>query len=234
VNVPPTTPDDLTHPWDITPTEAIALQKRLASQVIRTNTFDPDSLHTVAGIDVSLKDQGQAAIVVLSLPDLTVVDRAAFSAPITFPYVPGLLSFRETPLVLAALKLLKTPPDLLMVDGQGIAHPRRFGIACHVGLLANIPSIGVGKSVLTGRYENLGDTPGDQSPLTHRGETIGIALRAKLRTNPLIISIGHKIDLETAVAQVQRCLRGYRLPEPTRQAHNYAALAESAPNLTLF
>jgi deoxyribonuclease V len=217
------------HPWDLTPEEAIALQSRLRERVQTTNGFAPDAIKSVAGIDVSLKGEGQAAVVVLSYPDLKPLDRAVATARLTFPYVPGLLSFRESPLVLAALERLRVEPDLLMVDGQGYAHPRRFGIACHLGLLTDKPAIGCAKSVLVGRYENLGENPGDQAPLIHRGETVGVALRTKPRTNPLIVSIGHRIDLPTAVGFVQACLRGYRLPEPTRAAHQFAGSADLSP-----
>lgn len=218
------------HNWDLTPEEAVALQKQLAAQVEPTNGFDPDRVRFVAGIDASYRPpkEGEtdgtsyAAVVVLSFPELEIVDKATATAPTTFPYVPGLLSFRETPPVLQALAKLTVKPDLLMLDGQGIAHPRRFGIACHVGVLTDTPSIGVAKSVLTGHYEDLGDQPSDMSPLIYRGETIGMALRSKLRTNALILSPGHKIDLPTTVQMVQACLRGYRLPETTRQAHNLA------------
>lgn len=213
------------HSWDLTPEEAIALQRELAARIQTTNGFDPTAIKSIGGIDVSLKGEGQAAVVVLSYPDLEPLDQAVATAKLGFPYVPGLLSFRESPLVLAALEKLRVLPDLLMIDGQGYAHPRRFGIACHLGLLTDRPAIGVAKSVLVGRYEELGADAGEQSPLVHRGETVGVALRSKPRTNPLIVSIGHKIDLPTAVGFVQSCLRGYRLPEPTRQAHNHAGSA---------
>lgn len=215
------------HDWNLTPEDAIALQKTLANRVVTQTDFDVKTVQTVAGIDVSLQGEGQAAIAVVRLSDLTVIEEVTAGAKITFPYVPGLLSFRESPLVLAALNKLQTRPDVLMVDGQGRAHPRRFGIACHLGLWTGIPSLGVAKSVLCGRFENLGEEPGSQAPLVHRGETIGMALRSKVRTNPLIISVGHRMDLETAVGLVQRCLRKYRLPEPTRAAHNAAGRAPS-------
>lgn len=231
--------EDAPLAWqDVTPAEAIALQKRLATRVRTANGFDPAALRTVAGIDVSVKRpwpptdktdaapaSGKAAVVILSYPQMEILDKATASAEITFPYIPGLLSFRETPLVMAALEKLSVAPDLLMVDGQGFAHPRRFGIACHLGVLTDKPALGVAKSILTGKYENLGEESGDSAPLIHRGETVGMAYRSKKRTNPLILSIGHKIDLPTAVSIVQTCLRGYRLPEPTRQAHQVAGEA---------
>lgn len=210
--------------------EAVSLQRQLAGQVDETDGFDPETVRTVGGIDVSLKEGGQAAVAVLSLPDLTVVEQVVASAPITFPYVPGLLSFREAPLILTALQHLRSLPDLLMVDGQGRAHPRRFGIACHIGVLTGLPSIGVAKSVLAGKYSDLGDEAGDTAPLLHRGETIGMALRNRVRTNPLIISVGHRVSLPTAVAMVRQCSKGYRLPEPTRAAHRIAGTAAATPD----
>jgi deoxyribonuclease V len=215
--------------WDLTPAEAVALQKEMAARVETTNGFDPAAIRTVAGVDASYRDEGTAAVVVLSYPDLTPIEEATANQRATFPYVPGLLSFRESPLALAAIEKLSALPDLLMVDGQGIAHPRRFGIASHLGLLLDRPAIGVAKSILTGRFENLGESAGDTAPLVHRGQVIGMALRSKPRTNPLIVSIGHRIDLETAVALVVGCLRGYRLPEPTRRAHNLAAGQSQVP-----
>lgn len=211
-----------THRWDLTPEEAVTLQRELAARVQTTDGFDPAALTNVAGIDVSLAGAGQAAVIVLSWPNLEVLDQAVASAPLTFPYVPGLLSFRESPLVLAALEKLTVRPNLLLVDGQGYAHPRRFGIACHLGVLLDLPAIGVAKSVLCGRYdaEALGDAPGDGAPLVHRNEIIGRAVRTKARTNPLIVSVGHKIALDTAANLVLSAVRGYRLPEPTRQAHH--------------
>jgi len=218
------------HSWDVTVEEAMAIQSRLRPLVQKTNSFQPGEIKSVAGIDVSLKDEGQAAAVVLSFPELELLDRVVATRKLDFPYVPGYLSFREAPLVLEAIERLKVQPDLLMVDGQGYAHPRRFGIACHLGVFLDKPSIGCAKSVLTGHYDELGLNPGDQQPLTNRGEVIGMAVRTKLRTNPLIISIGHKIDLATAVDFVQKCLRGYRLPETTRAAHNFAGSAEAFPS----
>ncbi|HVK06692.1 MAG TPA: deoxyribonuclease V [Armatimonadaceae bacterium] len=218
-----------THRWDLTQTEAVALQKQLAGQVVRTLDFDPTAIRTVAGVDCSLRGEGQAAIVVLSWPDLAPVETAVATAPLAFPYVPGLLSFRETPLVLAALARLETAPDLLMIDGQGLIHPRRFGIACHVGVLTGIPSIGVAKSPFVGKNEEPGPEPGDWSPVVDRGEVIGAALRTRARVKPLYVSLGHRIDLPTALEFVTRATRGYRLPETTRAAHNLAGGADPEP-----
>jgi len=207
------------HPWDLTAAEAIALQLQLAAQVQRTNGFVPDQLRTVAGVDVSYTDISRAAVVLLSYPDLQLLDQATAVRATAFPYIPGLLSFRELPAALDALAKLRVPPDLLIADGQGIAHPRRFGVASHLGVLTGIPTIGCAKSRLTGRYVDPGPLPGDASPLlAGQDEVIGTVVRSKLRTRPLFISIGHKIDLTTALSLVLRCLRGYRLPEPTRLA----------------
>ena len=216
-------PADLHH-WTLDPAEARRLQAALREQLRLTWNGRPVS--TVAGIDVSLRgEQARAAIVVLSYPDLEVLEAVTAEAPLVFPYVPGLLSFREGPAILAAWAMLQTPPDLLMFDGQGIAHPRGIGIASHMGLWLNRPSIGVAKSRLCGRHEESGPEPGNQAPLLSRGEparVIGAVLRTKRRSNPLYISPGHLIDVPYAVEFVQRCVTRYRLPEPTRRAHEAA------------
>lgn len=217
------------HSWDVTVEEAAEIQKKLRPLVQTTNAVEIDKLKTVAGVDISLKDEGQAAVVVLSFPELEIVDRVIGTRKVTFPYVPGFLSFRETPLLLAALEKLKVQPDLLMLDGQGYAHPRRFGIACHIGVILDIPTIGCAKSVLVGHYKEPGPERGDQSPLVDRGETVGVALRTKPKTKPMIISIGNKIDLTTAVDLVLRCGRGYRLPETTRLADKFSRAPDATP-----
>ena len=206
------------HTWDVSPEEAVAIQQRLRAHVRPTNSFTLESLRTVAGVDAAYREGGRAAVVVLSYPDMRPLEEVVASRETVFPYVPGLLSFREAPAVLDALAKLRTRPDLLIFDGQGYAHPRRLGLAAHLGVYLDMPSIGCAKSRLIGRYDEPGPNPGDRSPLVDRGEVIGAVLRTKPRTNPLFISIGHKIDLDTAVAVVLRCLRGYRLPEPTRLA----------------
>jgi deoxyribonuclease V len=213
------------HRWDVSPEEAVAIQQHLRERVGAGAPIALDQIHTIAGIDASYKDFARAAVVVLSFPDLERLDAAVAERESAFPYVPGLLSFREAPAVLDAIVKLRVRPDLLMCDGQGIAHPRRFGIASHLGVYLDLPSIGVAKSRLTGRYDEPGPNPGDRSPLTYRGELLGEVLRAKRHTNPLFISVGYRITLPTAVEFVERCLRGYRLPEPTRAAHNLAAAA---------
>lgn len=206
------------HAWNVTPEEAIALQIELAQRVSRSNSLSLSEIETIAGIDASYKDEGFAVIVVMTFPALEVIEQATATRESVFPYVPGLLSFREAPVVLDAYAKLTRKPDLLLCDGQGIAHPRRLGLASHLGVYLDMPSVGCAKSRLTGRYEEPGPQMGDRSPLTSRNETIGMVVRSKPRTNPLFVSIGNKIDLPTAVDVVLACLRGYRLPEPTRLA----------------
>ena len=211
------------HEWDLDPARARALQRELAGGVIREDRFE--SIETIAGLDLGFPrpDIGRAALVVLRLPALEVVDRRVVERPVSFPYVPGLLSFREAPVGLAAFAELERRPDLLMVDGQGLAHPRRFGIACHLGLLLDLPTIGCAKSILVGRGEAPGPERGDRAPLVDRGETVGVALRTRARVKPVYVSIGHRVSLETAIELTLRCGRGYRLPEPTRLANQAAS-----------
>jgi deoxyribonuclease V len=212
------------HDWDLSPEAAIALQQSLRQQVITTDQLG--EVHQVAGIDVGFEDAGattRAAVVVLSFPGLQIQEQAVARCPTTFPYIPGLLSFREVPAVLSALEKLKTQPDLLLCDGQGTAHPRRFGIACHLGLLTDIPAIGVAKSLLVGKHGELGDEKGAWVPLVHQRETIGAVLRTRPGTKPLYISPGHRISLNTAIAYVLACTTKYRLPETTRAAHKLAS-----------
>jgi deoxyribonuclease V len=215
------------HRWDVSPSEAMAIQRELRSQVLTTggNTFTTPK--TIAGVDASYRDktgEAKAAIVVLAFPELEVVEQVVTTRPISFPYVPGLLSFREAPVVLDAISSLRARPDLLMCDGQGYAHPRRLGLASHLGVYLDMPSIGCAKSRLIGSYDEPGSSKGSVSPLTDHGETIGMVLRSKTGTRPLFISIGHMIDLATAVLLVNQCLRGYRLPEPTRLADKLSKL----------
>jgi deoxyribonuclease V len=210
----------LTHAWNLSPTEAVKLQKELAASARCEDDLGP--VRTIAGVDVSMNrfsPDGFAAIVVLSVPEMTVIEVAGAKTRLAMPYIPGLLSFREIPLLLEAWKQLKTVPDLLMVDGQGIAHPRRLGIAAHLGVYLDIPAIGCAKSILVGRHEPLPPERGSRAPLIHHGETVGYAVRTKDKVNPVFVSCGHRVSQETAVRWVLECARGYRLPEPTRQAH---------------
>ena len=213
------------HDWNLTPAEAVQLQKQLAFEVVAEDCFDAP-VGTVAGIDLGYdakNDTSRAVVVVLKFPELELIESAEAILPIQFPYVPGLLSFRETPVAIKALEKLKTAPDLILCDGQGLAHPRRFGIACHIGLITNIPSIGVAKSLLIGKFENLGETRGSRSPLIHRGEQIGVVLRTKDKVQPLYVSVGHRISLETAIDYILQCAPKYRLPETTRLADKMAS-----------
>jgi len=212
------------HPWPATRAEAVALQVQLAPQVVLEGDPPEAGVHTVAGCDLAFLDRGRkaalarAAVVLLSYPDLQPIEQRVVVSPVTFPYVPGLLAFREVPCLLRAFERLERVPDLLLVDGQGYAHPRRFGIACHLGLLLNVPTIGVAKSRLTGRHEEPAPAAGARADLRDGGELIGVVLRSRERGRPLYISPGHRIGFGPAVEWVMRLCRGYRLPEPTRFA----------------
>jgi deoxyribonuclease V len=212
------------HDWCLTAEEAVTIQQALRSEIVTTDNLG--SVRYVAGVDVGFEVEGtvtRAAVAILQLEDLQLVDWAIARRPTTFPYIPGFLSFREVPAVLEALEKLTTPPDLLLCDGQGIAHPRRFGIACHLGLLSHLPSIGVAKSLLVGKHTEVPEERGAWVPLTHKGERVGAVLRTRPGTKPLYISSGHRISLETAIAYVMRCTTKYRLPETTRHAHRLAS-----------
>jgi deoxyribonuclease V len=210
------------HPWDLSAEEAIRVQKEMRQRLVLE--WDDRPVRTIGGGDVSIKpDTARAAIVVIRFPELTPVEAVTADAPLVFPYFPGLLSFREGPAVLAAWKRLENKPDLLMFDGQGIAHPRGDGIASHMGLWLERPTIGVAKSRLYGKHEEVGPRHGDHADLVDRnGTVIGTVLRSKERTNPLYISPGHLMDVRHATEFVLACLSGYRLPEPTRWAHKVA------------
>lgn len=211
------------HNWQLSPKEAIALQRKLAAR-IRLEPLGKREIRLIAGVDVSCMRGDPtltAGVVVWDKTTGMVVDTSSAQAAETFPYVPGLLSFREIPILEAAVRGLSTVPDCWFVDGQGIAHPRRLGIAAHLGLLLDMPTIGVAKSRLCGEFDEPGPLPGDRSPITDRGEHIGYALRTKAGSNPLIISPGHRVGLEEVCELVLACCRGYRLPEPTRLAHQY-------------
>ncbi len=210
------------HPWDVSPEEAIAIQERLRPLIQQRNSIALDQIRTVAGIDAAYSEVGQATIVVFSFPELKIIEQAMATRESVFPYVPGLLSFREGPVVLDAMAKLKQQPDLLIFDGQGRAHPRRFGLACHLGLYLDRPSIGCAKTRFIGTYAEPGPNKGDCSPLIDQGETIGMVVRTRANTNPLFVSVGHKIDLPTAVEVVLRCVRSSRLPETTRAADHLA------------
>ncbi len=212
------------HPWRLSPERAVQLQRQMAGQVCLAD--DLDEVHSVAGVDVGFEDSGRttrAAVVVLEYPGLELVETALARSKTVFPYIPGLLSFRELPAVLRAMKKLKTLPDLILCDGQGYAHPRRFGIACHLGRLTGIPSIGVGKTRLLGEYTAPEDRRGAWSPLHDRGEIVGAVLRTRVQVKPLFISQGHRVSLETAIDYVMAATTRFRLPETTRRAHRLAS-----------
>ncbi|WP_054684449.1 deoxyribonuclease V [Rhodothermus marinus] len=205
-----------THPWNLSPAEAQALQRKLARRV----RFEvPERMETVAGLDISVRgEQGRAAAVVWHVAEQQVLERAVAEGMVSFPYVPGLLSFREVPLLLEVLAQLRTTPDVLMVDGQGLAHPRRCGLATHLGVLLDHPAVGVAKSRLFGRHAEPGPEKGSWTPLYDDGEVIGAVVRTRTGVRPVYVSVGHRMTLEAAVALTLRCTTRYRLPEPTRLA----------------
>lgn len=212
------------HSWNLTSAEAIALQRELCLHLILEDRLGP--VQRVAGVDVGFEAGGavtRAAVAVLRYPELGVVETALARRPTVFPYVPGLLSFRELPAVLDALEQLQEAPDLLLCDGQGLAHPRRLGIASHLGLLVDIPSIGVAKTRLYGTHDEPPNVRGAWAPLRAGGEIIGAVLRTRLNVKPLYISLGHRISLDTAIRYVMACCTRYRLPETTRHAHRLAS-----------
>jgi deoxyribonuclease V len=212
------------HSWDVSPAEAVALQRRLGAHVRIGDDFGV--IRSVAGVDVGFEDQGRvtrAAVAVLAFPSLAPLEQAVARRPTSFPYVPGLLSFRELPAVLAALEDLQRPPDLFLCDGQGIAHPRRFGIACHLGLLTDTPSLGVGKSRLVGRHGEVPEERGGWTELVDRDEVVGAVLRTRTGVKPVYVSPGHRISLASAVAMTLACTTRYKLPETTRRAHRLAS-----------
>ncbi len=212
----------LSHSWDMSPKDAKRLQMKLAAHIIRENKLG--TVKTVAGIDVGMRgDMVFAAIVVLNFPKLDVAAQSTATRQISCPYIPGLLSFREGPVILDALDRLDLKPDLLIFDGQGIAHPCHLGIASHIGLLSDFPSIGCAKSRLCGEYQEPGVERGSHVPLMDHGETIGAIVRTRTNVKPVFVSIGHRVDLKTSIDYVLRCCKGYRLPETTRQAHRLAS-----------
>jgi deoxyribonuclease V len=212
------------HPWDVTPAEARGIQERLRGRVCREDDFGPVRL--VAGTDVAFEDAGRitrGAVAVLSYPSLELVEHAVARLPTRFPYVPGLLSFREIPALLEALARLSRTPDLVLCDGQGIAHPRRFGLACHFGVLTGLPCIGVAKSRLIGSHEEPPAEKGGRADLFDGDERIGVVLRSRSGVRPLYVSSGHRVGLESAVRYTLACCSRYRLPETTRWADRLAA-----------
>ncbi|HVU11724.1 MAG TPA: deoxyribonuclease V [Phototrophicaceae bacterium] len=217
------------HDWNISASEAIALQKQMTAQIDYHHPIDIRSVKTVAGVDVSVKpdpatgkDMSQAAVVVLSFPDMQVIETSLATMPTPFPYIPGLLSFREGPVLEIAFQKLQTEPDVLIFDGMGRAHPRRIGIASHMGLWLQKPTIGCGKTLFVGHFQEPGNERGDFSNLIDKDEVIGGVLRTRPNVKPVFISVGHLADLPTALKFVMLCTSKYRLPDPIRAAHNAA------------
>ena len=208
----------------LTVKEAKLWQQEMAGRVLSEDGFD--QIQTVAGVDVGFEQQGaitRAVVAVLHFPSLTLADYHIVRQPTCMPYIPGLLSFRECPAIVAALESLNHQPDLLLCDGQGMAHPRRFGVACHVGIVTGTPSIGVAKKRLCGEHHDLAEEQGSMQPLVDHGERVGTVLRSRTGIKPLYVSIGHRVCLPTAERMVQLCLRGYKLPEPIRWADALAS-----------
>ncbi len=214
----------LSHSWNLSPSEAVALQNSLRRQVVDRNCYP--ELQRIAGVDVGFEAKGsitRAAIVVLSYPRLQPLEQSIARLPTSFPYIPGLLSFREVPAILQALSKLRQPPDIFLCDGQGMAHPRRFGLACHLGVYTDIPCVGVAKTRLIGNHAAVPAEKGGWVPLIDKDETIGAVLRTRTGVKPLYISIGHKVSLERSIELVLACTTRYKLPETTRAAHRLAS-----------
>ncbi len=215
------------HTWRLTPSQAAKLQQELRTHVERQDRLN--EIRTVAGIDLGYDPaagMARAAVVLLSFPDLRPMERATAQRPVTFPYLPGLLAFREMPAALAALQRLQTTPDLILCDGHGLAHPRRFGLACHLGLWLDLPTIGVAKRILVGSHPPLDESKGAWVPVRHEGDTIGAALRTRRGVRPVYVSLGHRVSLQSAIGLTLQCAPRYRIPEPLRQAHHLAARPE--------
>ncbi len=216
---------DELHRWHLCPKAAVALQRDLAKRLVDNAPLDLQQVHTVAGVDVSVRGGlSRAAVVLMRLPQLTIVETVRATEATRFPYIPGLLAFREGPVVLAALRQLQTAPDACLFDGMGQLHPRKMGIAAHLGLWLGRPTIGCGKSHYIGDYQLPADVKGAHSRLTYRGEALGVVLRTRVKVKPVYVSVGHLADIESAVALTLRCTTRFRLPEPIRAAHKAAAL----------
>lgn len=208
--------------WNLTPREAIRLQEKLRERVEREDRFAP--IRYVAGADLAFAPQTNlafAGVIVYRFPELEEVERRMARRTLRFPYVPGLLSFRESPVLLAAFERVRTSVDLILVDGHGIAHPRRFGIACHLGLLLDTPTIGCAKSILVGEAAEVGAPAGSTTPLVDKDERVGTVLRTRPNVQPIYVTSGHRVSLESAVSIVRQCLDGFRIPKPTREADHF-------------
>jgi deoxyribonuclease V len=215
---------DELHPWDVPPDEARRLQRELRERLILRDTFDPAAVRLVAGADIGYSERAaattaHAAVLVFTFPELELVETRIAAVAVEFPYVPGLLSFREGPALLAAFRQVEREPDVILFDAHGYAHPRRFGAASHLGLILDRPSIGCAKTRLVGEYADLGPERGATAPLVHRNEAVGVVLRTREGRAPLFVSPGHRVSTDTAVRLALACSRDNRfMPEPTRQA----------------
>ncbi len=224
------------HPWAMPYAQAIALQRELSSRVDVTPHIDISTIKTVAGVDVSSTRFDKvltAGVVVWNRETGEILETTSHQAESEFPYIPGLLSFREIPVLSTAIEKLTVTPDAFMVDGQGIAHPRGMGIAAHLGLLIDVPAVGVAKSRLCGTHEEPGPSAGDREPLMLGDKQIGVVLRSKAKSKPLIISPGNRMTMQNAVELTLACLRGYRLPEPTRLAHLHVNAVRTGKEMKL-
>ncbi|MCD5401710.1 deoxyribonuclease V [candidate division NPL-UPA2 bacterium] len=209
------------HSWGVSPEEALRIQRELKREIIAERSFD--EIRKIAGADISFsREEAYAGVIIFSFPDFWIIEKRQAVKKITFPYIPGLLAFREGPALLSAFEQMETEPDLIIFDAQGLAHPRRMGLATHLGIILDKPSIGCAKSRLVGHYEPPEETVGSHSLLEDGGEIIGAVVRTKEGVSPVFVSLGHRLDLETSIKVVLECCRGYRLPEPSRQAHNFA------------
>ncbi|NUM45758.1 MAG: endonuclease V [Anaerolineales bacterium] len=216
------------HPWNPSPDEAVQLQNQLKKEILHQPL--PEKIERVGGLDVRYVDGcARAAAVVFEFPTMKVAAQAVLEIPVSYPYIPGLFSFREVPPLLAAMEGLAALPDVWLCDGQGIAHPRRFGLACHLGVLLDLPTVGCAKSVLIGTHAPLAPERGSIAPLMENGEVIGMAVRTRDKISPVFVSVGHRADLDSAVRLVLACGRGLRLPEPLRLAHWLTTQAVTTP-----
>ena len=212
------------HPWDVTPKAAVGIQNNLKNRIQLKDSFG--KIRVIAGADVAFdksENQGYGGVIAYRFPELVEIERQGVIRPITFPYVPGLLAFREAPILLEAFASLETEPDMILFDGQGIAHFRRMGIATHMGIVLNKPTIGCAKSRLIGGYADPGEDVGSTSPLIDGEDTVGAVLRTRKKVRPIFVSPGTKISLETCIKVVLKCVDGYRIPKPTREADRYVA-----------
>ncbi|RKX95421.1 MAG: deoxyribonuclease V [Spirochaetes bacterium] len=210
------------HDWNLSLEDARSIQNELSSMVIKENSFD--RIKTVAGMDIGFHGKvARASCVVLTYPECKVIEKRIYEGSVNFPYIPGYLSFREIPILASVLEMIENEPDLLIADGQGVAHPRRLGLAAHIGLLTDKPTIGCAKSLLVGKCEEPENRKGAYSYLVDKGEIIGACLRTRVGVKPVYVSIGHRISLESSIEYVLGCCNKYRLPEPTREAHRLAS-----------